>query len=196
MKPTSQAERRRLALLVTLLVLVAAVAAVRLTGRGGLVGGSGGGGETAFTYEPHDLPALLSTSGDADEDRSAGSGRNPFAFGVPPTPTPHPVTPRPTAPPLPTRPPRPTATPRPDGMPPPRPFDRQFIGHFGPAQLKVAALRRPAAGEGASAEIEVASEGEVLDGYYIIRSIGLESREVGFVGYPQTERERVPLVEN
>ena len=190
---TSQAERTRLTVLVGILVVVAAVAAVRLVGRGGIGGGGSSGGP--FTYEPNHLPELIAVVEHAD-DRTAGSGRNPFAFGVPPTPTPRPVTPQPTAPPLPTRPPPPTATPRPDGLPPPRPFDRQFIGHFGPARLKVAALRRQGAGEDARAEVEVATEGSVLDGYYIIRSIGLESLDVGFVGYPQTEIQRVPLVEN
>ena len=37
--------------------------------------------------------------------------------------------------------------------------------------------------------------GDVLDGIYIVREIGLESVLIGFVGYARSEDTRVPLSE-
>ena len=79
-------------------------------------------------------------------------------------------------------------------MPPPPPFDREYIGRFGPKPIQVAAFRRQA--EDSSTEIEVAVVGTVLDGTFIVREIGLESVVIGFVGYAPSEDTRVPLAEN
>jgi hypothetical protein len=46
------------------------------------------------------------------------------------------------------------------------------------------------------AEIEVAKVGDVMDGIFIVREIGLESVMIGFVGYDPSEDTRVPLSEN
>ena len=97
-------------------------------------------------------------------------------------------------------PPRPTRAPRvalgADGQPkpPPPPFNREFIGYFGPAPVLVAAFRSSAGGAGSS-QIDVAVVGDVLDGIFIVREIGLESVLIGFVGYDPSEDTRVPLSE-
>jgi hypothetical protein len=151
------------------------------------------------TYAAHDLPDLETPDVGVDGPELAEFGRNPFIYGVRPTPTPRPVTPVPTRE-IVRRTPPPTRTPRVsrglDGsvMPPPPPFNREFIGHFGPVDLQVAAFR--VRGDDPDiAEIEVASVGDVIDGIFIVREIGFESVMIGFVGYDPSEDTRVPLAE-
>jgi hypothetical protein len=79
-------------------------------------------------------------------------------------------------------------------MPPPPPFDRDFIGHFGPVDLQVAAFRVRGDDPDIS-QIEVASVGDVIDGIFIVREIGFESVMIGFVGYDPSEDTRVPLAD-
>lgn len=191
------AEQRRLMALLAVLAVVAVVALVQLLGSGGLSGGDEG--VESVNYQPHELPELAQIDTVRGTPDEAGTGRNPFLFGVRPTPTPAPTTPRPTLPPRTPPPRRPTPTPRmiqgPNGpLPPPPDFDRQFIGFFGPKRLKVAAFRQNLGDDQVS--IDVATEGDVLDDTFIVRQIGLESVTIGFVGYPVSEDRRVPLVEN
>ncbi len=184
--------------LLVILAVVVTVAGIRYWGGGGMVGNR----ESAegLEYTARGLPSLELVELENTTPGSADSARNPFAFGPPPTPTPN-LTPPPTRPPLATRPPRPTPTPRVargvDGQPkpPPPPFDREFIGYFGPVELQVAAFRKSNSDSG-SDDIEVAAVGDVLDGIFIIREIGLESVVIGFVGYDTSEDTRVPLSEN
>ena len=191
----TKSEHTRLAVLLTILAVLAAVVIVTTLRRGRLSVGSAGGGQ--IDYEPHNLPrlevALLEEGGGA----VGGGNRNPFTFGAPPTPTPRPPTPtRPAV----QRTPRPTPTPRlargADGeiLPPPPPFDREYLGYFGPLRLQVAAFRKPGK-EPDTSEVEVATAGDVLDEIFIIREIGLESVVIGFVGYDRSEDTRVPLAE-
>jgi hypothetical protein len=133
------------------------------------------------------------------EAESAEFRRNPFIFGVPPTPTPRPVTPLPTRPPV-QRTPPPTPTPHmalgADGRPkpPPPPFDREFLGHFGPLRMQVAAFRKTGP-DPDLAEIEVAKVGDVMDGILSFER-RIESVMIGFVGYDPSEDTRVPLSED
>lgn len=191
------AEQRRLMVLLAVLAVVVVIGGYQLIGSGGLSGGDAG--IEAINYEPHDLPKLAEADAVRGSSDELGTGRNPFLFGVRPTPTPAPTTPRPTRPPQTPRPPRATPTPRmirvgDHFLPPPPEFEREFIGFFGPKHLKVAAFRQNLGDE--QVDIEVAVEGEVLDDTFIVRQIGLESVTIGFVGYPQSEDTRVPLVEN
>jgi hypothetical protein len=191
----TKAERTRLAVLLTIMAVVAVVAIAMTLRRGRLSGDSAAGGQ--IDYEPHNLPRLeVALLEDGSGDAGAGN-RNPFTFGAPPTPTPRPPTP--------TRPvvqttPRPTPTPRMarglDGevKPPPPPFDREYLGYFGPLRLQVAAFRKSGK-EPDTSEIEVATAGDVLEEIFIIREIGLESVVIGFVGYDRSEDTRVPLAE-
>ena len=190
-------ERIRLAILLAVLAVVAIVAAVRFLGGGGIGGGASRSDE--LVYEARNLQPLETDGVGRENSRSVESSGNPFAFRPPPTPTPN-LTPPPTAIPRPTRPPRPTPTPRiaigADGKPkpPPPPFDREYIGHFGPGLMQVAAFRKDGENPGSS-EIDVASVGTVLDGIFVVREIGLESVVIGFVGYAPSEDTRVPLSE-
>lgn len=190
-------ERTRLAVLLLLLAVVVVVFAIRFLGGGGIGGGVSSSKE--LDYEARNLQPLQTDSIGRQTDQQVASGGNPFAFRPPPTPTPN-LTPPPTPVPRATRPPRPTPTPRTaigeDGKPkpPPPPFDREYIGHFGPDPMQVAAFRKQGDGAGSS-EIDVAVEGTVLDGIFIVREIGLESVVIGFVGYATSEDTRVPLSE-
>jgi hypothetical protein len=183
---------------IVLLVILAAVSVVfviKNLGRGGI--GSREIKSTDLTYTPRPLPEL--EVGVEGWGPSVGGGdsfeRNPFTFGAPPTPTRN-LTPSPTRVPPPPRTPRPTPTPQTargiDGevLPPPPPFNRTYIGFFGPRRLQVAAFRDK------DNRIEVAVVGDVLDDVYIVREIGLESVTIGFVGYAEEEDTRVPLAEN
>jgi hypothetical protein len=196
-KPANDAEKARLAVLLALLLVVAVVAVMRLWGSNTLTSTSAGLDEP--TYTPRKLPALASW--DASQGPAAGAEgdhRNPFTFGPPPTPTPD-LTPKPTPTPRPT--PKPvTPAPTPTCCPPtpkpiPPPFDREYLGHFGPARMKVAAFRKKPAGSDSPKEIEVAVQGEVLDDKFIVREIGFESVLIGFVGFDPSEDARVPLAD-
>lgn len=195
--PKPKDDRTRVTLLVGLLVVMAVVVVAQLLrGRDGIGGGLSG---TRISYEVHNLSPLEPLEPRADA-AVAEFRRNPFIYGVPPTATPRPVTPLPTQPPV-QRTPPPTPTPHmalgADGRPkpPPPPFDREFLGHFGPLRMQVAAFRKTGP-DPDLAEIEVAKVGDVMDGIFIVRDIGLESVMIGFVGYDPSEDARVPLSED
>jgi len=190
-------EQIRMLVLLAVLVIVAGIAVSRMIRQGGLAGPASGLERTE--YEARDLPRLADISAFDGEQAEAVTERNPFTFGAPPTPTRN-LTPQPTIPPLPTRPPMPTPTPRVgvgvngERLPPPPPFDREYLGFFGPPNLKVAAFRRPGSVPEIT-EIDVGIEGEVLDDVFIIRQIGLESVTIGFVGYDSSEDTRLPFAD-
>ena len=72
--------------------------------------------------------------------------------------------------------------------PPPVPpqFTYKFIGMFGPSSAPIATFVR-------DGDIVNARAGEILDGKFVLRSIGIESVEIGFVGFPPDIRQRIPL---
>lgn len=72
--------------------------------------------------------------------------------------------------------------------PPPVPpqFTYKFIGMFGPANAPIATFTR-------DGEIVNARAGEILEGKFVLRSIGIESVEIGFVGFPPDVRQRIPI---
>ncbi|HXG59205.1 MAG TPA: thrombospondin type 3 repeat-containing protein [Thermoanaerobaculia bacterium] len=74
--------------------------------------------------------------------------------------------------------------------PPPKPvppqFDYKYIGTFGSAANPIAVFTK-------GDEIVNARVGEVIGRDFILRSIGIESVEIGFVGFPPDERRRIPL---
>jgi hypothetical protein len=191
-------EQLRLAVLSVMLLIVGGIAVSRMIGKAGLA--EVGSRRTSAEYTARDLPQLAEVSTWDAGDVDAITSRNPFTFGVPPTPTPN-LTPPPTRPVTPTRVPRDTPTPRiiigSDGRPkgPPPDFVRKYIGYFGPPHVKVAAFRRPGAEQG-TIVVDVGVEGEVLDDAFIIREIGHESVLIGFVGYNSSEDTRVPLADD
>lgn len=74
--------------------------------------------------------------------------------------------------------------------PPPKPvpptFDYRYIGTFGSQANPIATFNR-------SGEIVNVRVGDTIDGKFILRSIGIESVEIGFVGFPPDVRQRVAL---
>jgi hypothetical protein len=76
--------------------------------------------------------------------------------------------------------------PPPPPPPVPPPFTYKYIGTFGSPTNALATF----SGEG---EIINARVGDVIGGKFILRGIGIESAEIGFVGFPADVRQRVPL---
>lgn len=77
-----------------------------------------------------------------------------------------------------------TAPPPPAPEPPP--FTWKFIGVFGPPQNPIATFAR-------DDQILNVRAGDVMEGKFILRHIGIESAEIGFVGFPADRRQRIPL---
>ena len=76
--------------------------------------------------------------------------------------------------------------PPPPPKPVPPPFSYKYIGTFGSGSNPIATFAR-------DGEIVNARVGDVIDGKFILRNIGLESVEIAFVGFPPDERQRVPI---
>lgn len=72
--------------------------------------------------------------------------------------------------------------------PPPQPpaFDWKFIGMFGRSQSPIATFAR-------GGDIVNARTGDVIEGKFILRRIGIESVEIGFIGFPPDRTLKVPL---
>jgi hypothetical protein len=77
-------------------------------------------------------------------------------------------------------------TPPPPPPPVPPQFTYKFIGVFGPAKNPLATFAR-------DGDIVNARVGDIIEGKFILRSIGIESAEIGFVGFPADVRQRIPL---
>ena len=82
----------------------------------------------------------------------------------------------------------PVIEPEPPPPPPPTPptFNYKYIGTFGTPGKPIATFAR----EG---EIINVRPGETFGGSFILRSIGLESAVIGYVGFPPDQTMRVPL---
>lgn len=78
----------------------------------------------------------------------------------------------------------PPTPPPPKPVPPPFPY--KYIGTFGTASNPIATFSR----EG---EIVNARVGTIIEGRFILRRIGIESVEIGFVGFPSDENQRIPI---
>ena len=119
--------------------------------------------------------------------RAAEEGRNIFDFRqptLPPPPTPTPAPPPPPAPgsmnfvgPMPPPPPTPT--------PPPPEIPFKFIGTFGPKDRPIAVLVL-------GGQTLNARAGDVVYDRFILRRVGYESIDVGFVG-PWTDTRRLGI---
>jgi Thrombospondin type 3 repeat len=72
--------------------------------------------------------------------------------------------------------------------PPPVPpqFTMKYIGTFGPSNNPIATFN----GNGEIVNVRI---GETIDGKFVLRSIGIESVEIGYVGFPADVKTRVPL---
>ena len=79
---------------------------------------------------------------------------------------------------VPQPPPQPTA-------PVPPPFPYKYIGTFGRPDNPIATF----SGNGQIVNVRV---GETIDGKFILRSIGIESVEIGYVGFPHERQDATP----
>ncbi len=109
------------------------------------------------------------------------SERNLFAYKEPPPPPPKIV-----PPPVPVPVPAPVPQPPQPAAPQPPPFPYHYIGTFGTSTNPIATF----SGNGEIINVRV---GETFDGKFILRSIGIESAEIGFVGFPPDLKARIPL---
>jgi hypothetical protein len=139
--------------------------------------------------EPADVPFIRVQDLNAPRGRRGEEdGRNIFDFRaptIPPPPTPTPAPPPPPAPgskefigPMP--PPGPTPTP----VPPEINF--KFLGTFGPRDQPIAVLLQ-------GDRLLNAHAGDVVFGRFVLRNIGYESIDVGFVGYPPGVTKRLGI---
>ena len=103
----------------------------------------------------------------------------------PPPPTPYPPPPPPGDTrfigPLP--PPPPTPTPRPPEV------SFKFVGTFGPKAHPIAVIQE-------GDKVYNVRVGDVLFDKYVLRSVGYESIDIGFVGFPETESQRIGITPN
>jgi hypothetical protein len=76
--------------------------------------------------------------------------------------------------------------PPPPPKPEPPPFTYKYIGTFGSPGNPIATFAR-------DGEIVNARVGDVIEGKFVLRSIGIESVEISFTGFPPDERRRIPL---
>ncbi|HEY1249694.1 MAG TPA: hypothetical protein VGH97_00805 [Thermoanaerobaculia bacterium] len=112
-------------------------------------------------------------------------------FGVPMEPTkPPPPTPYPPPPPPgdtrfigPLPPPPPTPTPRPPEI------TFKFVGTFGPKGHPIAVIQE-------GDKVYNVRAGDVLFDKFVLKNVGYESIDVGFVGYPQSESRRIGITPN
>jgi len=111
------------------------------------------------------------------------SERNLFAYKEPPPPPPPPP-PKPI--PEVQGPPPPPPPPAPPPPPVPPAFPYHFIGTFGTASNPIATFS-------GNDQILNVRAGETIDGRFILRGIGIESVEIGYVGFPPDVKTRIGL---
>lgn len=161
-----------------------------------------------------DIEAIRELEPEAVSD-NVRTRRNLFAFVEPPPPPPVVAKPEPIAPPPPPPPDSDQdgvpdfrdncpAVPNPDQtdidrngvgaacqptkeVPPPPPFPYKYLGNFGSSRNPIATF---SSGQG---EIITVRLGETFGGQFILRNIGLESVDIGYVGYPADVKTRVPV---
>lgn len=73
-------------------------------------------------------------------------------------------------------------------VPQPPSFDFRYIGRFGTDADPIAAFAR-------NGEIVNARRGETIDGRFVVRAIGIESVDLGFVDFPSADAKRVKMGE-
>ncbi len=148
----------------------------------------GGRRASAREMSPEEVPVIRKE--DFNPPRGAASidtGRDLFELRDPTRPPPPTPTPRPPAPgegafigPLP--PPPPTPTPRPPDV------TFKFLGSFGPKEHPIAVIQL-------GDEVFNARAGDTLFGKFVLRKVGYESIDVGFVGFADSETKRLAIAQ-
>lgn len=148
-------------------------------------GRSFGRGRREAPVSPDAIPDIDVSAFSRKDTASPAIARDLFRFKEPPPPPPPP--PRPVY--IAAGDPR-FIGPLPPPPPPPKPqppaIAFQFTGTFGPAKAPVAAIVE-------QDRLVLVREGDVVDGKFIIRRVGYESLDVGFVGFPESEIRRIPI---
>ncbi len=141
---------------------------------------------SAKITSPDEVPLLKPEDfGPAPVKGSADTGRDLFGLHEPthvppPTPTPHGPLPGEAGYIGPMPPPPPTPTPRPPDI------TFKFLGTFGPREHPIAVLQQ-------GDSIYNARAGDILFGKFVLRKVGYESIDVGFVGFADTETKRLGI---
>ena len=145
-------------------------------------------GSRASTKEvtADEVPILNRKDFDPPRGNAGGeTGRDLFELRDPTRPPPPTPTPRPPMPgdpayigPLP--PPPPTPTPRPPDI------TFKFLGSFGPKERPIAVIQQ-------GDEVFNARAGDTLFGKFVLRKVGYESIDVGFVGFADSETKRMGI---
>lgn len=153
-----------------------------------LLGGSGdggGGGGIAVGTGAGDLPqvARLHYQALEPEQGKFEPGRDIFRYGQT-GPSPEELRARRAAQERPTPPPQPRPAPRTSSEPQPPPVTLAFLGTFGPRDAPIAVFS-------GDEVIYNARQGDVIEEKFIVRQIGLESVDLGFVGFPEDVTERL-----
>ncbi len=176
---TPQRQKQVLAALVVVLLAVTVRSVMKVSSGGRSSGGQRGGitlplarGGAASAPGVEIVELRL-----GDLEQKPGEfqpGRDPFRFHVKPQPKPPPPPPRP----QPVLAPKP-AVQRPAQPAQPRPPEPTFVflGSFGPEEKRVAVFSD-------SAEIFNVVEGDVFKEAFVVRKIGYESADVGWVDFP------------
>jgi len=136
---------------------------------------------------PDDVPLLESKDFETGKPRSSASdtGRDLFGLSEPtkrpqPTPTPAPPSPGDVRFVGPLPPPPPTPTPKPPEI------AFKFLGTFGPKDHPIAVVQQ-------GDQVMNVRSGDTLFGKFILRKVGYESIDVGFVGFPESETRRLGI---
>jgi hypothetical protein len=114
------------------------------------------------------------------------SERNLFAYKEPPPPPPPPVPRQIIQPPPPPPPPPLPVQPQEPPKPVPPQFPYKYIGTFGTAENPIATF----SGNGTIVNVRA---GETIDNKFILRSIGMESVEIGYTGFPPEVKTRIAI---
>lgn len=172
-------QRRQLLLLAALGVVLVLWIATRWLGRSGGAAVEAGGGPGV------ELPRVARLDFELlqPEEGVFEPGRDIFRFGQV-GPSPEELARRAAAQaPKPAPPPPPPTPPRPAGPQPP-PVTLVFLGTFGPREAPIAVFSDREA-------IYNARQGDVIEKLFIVRQIGYESVDLGFVGFPEDVTHRL-----
>lgn len=167
---------RQKVLLVVLLLVLAGLLWYRLSGGSGRDSRAAAVVRARQALEPGEVVELRLAESGASAPINAPS-RNLFAYVVERPPPPPPPPPRPAPPPV-------EREKRPKKPRPPE-VDLVFLGSFGPETRRIAVFLD---GE----DVVNARVGDVLKGKFIVESIGYESADIGFVGFPDAPSQRLP----
>ncbi len=134
---------------------------------------------------PDDVPPLRVSDFAPPSGPGADGGRDLFELRDPTKPPPPTATPPPPAPgdvrfvgPMPLPPPTPT--------PKPPDVSFKFIGTFGPKEHPIAVVQQ-------GDQVVNVRSGDTLFGKFILKKVGYESIDVGFVGFPESETRRLGI---